>query len=453
MTISQKHAAFIGNLSFNDISESALENCKIVILDTIGVALGGSQAQHSRSAASFAYDYSEKKEATVFANDGKTSCLNAAFANGVMAHAIDFDDDYEPGAVHVGCAVIPAAFALAESRGENGKSLITAVVAGYEIACRAAGALALKEKRAGYHITGAVGGFGSAAACGKLLQLEKNQLVNALGIAGDQAGGLLQYHFDGTMLKHLHGGKAAQNGLFSALLAERGFSGSPEIYEGDYGFYNVLFGGDYNAAELTDDLGRTFKISETSLKPYPSCRSTHSPIAAALILKKRHNLAAEDIDKINLRLFSRAYRSYNKPSPGTNLQALLSEQFCVATALLRGEVTLQSFSPEALKDEKVRYLMRKIELAEDSALTDRFTKMRSRPIVLEILMKSGERFIEEVEWAPGSPANPMSESDRLKKFEDLASAALGREKMERLMDRLLNLERVENLTAVGELLH
>ncbi|UCG67031.1 MAG: MmgE/PrpD family protein [Deltaproteobacteria bacterium] len=453
MTISQKQAAFLENLSFNDISESALESCKIVILDTIGVALGGSQAQHSRSAAALAHDYSEKKEATVFAYDGKTSCLKAAFANGVMAHAIDFDDDYEPGAVHVACAVIPAAFALAESRGESGKSLITAVTAGYEIACRAAGALALKEERVGYHITGAVGGFGSAAACGKLLKLEENRLVSALGIAGDQACGLLQYHFDGSMLKHLHGGKAAQNGLFSALLAERGFSGSPEIYEGGYGFYNVLFGGDYKAAELTDDLGQTFKISETSLKPYPSCRSTHSPIAAALILKKRHNLAAEDIDKITLRLFSRAYKSYNKPSPETNLQALLSEQFCVATALLRGEVTLQSFSPEALKDEKVRYLIRKIELAEDSALTDRFTKMRSRPIVLEILMKSGERFIEEVEWAPGSPANPMSEADRLKKFEDLAYTVLAREKMERLMDRLLNLERVENVNAVAELLH
>jgi len=451
--ISQKYAAFIKNLDFDDISGSALESCKIVILDTIGVALGGSQAPHSCSAAAFAHDFSEKKEATVFAHDGKTSCLNAAFANGVMAHATDFDDDYEPGAVHVACAVIPAAFALAESRGENGKSVITAVVAGYEIACRVAGALALKEKRAGYHITGAVGGFGSAAACGKLLKLEEGQLVNAVGIAGDQACGLLQYHFDGSMLKHLHGGRAAQNGLFSALLAERGFSGSPEIFEGSYGFYNVLFSGDYNAAKLTDNLGRTFKISETSLKPYPSCRATHSPIAAALILKRRHNLAAEEIDKITLRLFSRAYKSYNKPSPETNLQALLSEQFCVATALLRGEVTLQCFSPEALKDEKVRYLMRKIELAEDNALTDRFTKMRSRPIVLEILMKGGERFIEEVEWAPGSPANPMSEADRLKKFENLASAVLDKEKTGRLMNHLLNLEKVENTATVTELLH
>lgn len=453
MTISQKHAAFISNLSFNDISESALESCKIVILDTIGVALGGSQAQHSQSAATLAFDYGEKKEATVFVYDGKTSCLNAAFANGVMAHAIDFDDDYEPGAVHVGCAVIPAALALAESRGENGQNLITAVVAGYEIACRAAGALALKEKRGGYHITGAVGGFGSAAACGKLLQLEENQLVNAMGIAGDQAGGLLQYHFDGTMLKHLHGGKTAQNGLFSALLAERGFSGSPEIFEGEYGFFNVLFGGDYNPAELTEDLGRSFRINDTSLKPYPSCRSTHSPIAAALILKKRHNLPADKIDKITLRLFSRAFNSYNKPSPETNLQALLSEQFCVATALLRGEVTLQSFSPEALKDNKVRGLMRKIELVDDNALTDRFTKMRSRPIVLEIVMINGERYIEEIEWAPGSPANPMSEADRIKKFEDLASAALGEEKTGRLMNHLLNLEKIENIATVTELLH
>jgi 2-methylcitrate dehydratase PrpD len=106
-----------------------------------------------------------------------------------------------------------------------------------------------------------------------------------------------------------------------------------------------------------------------------------------------------------------------------------------------------------LKDQKVRDLMGKIELVEDRTLTDRFIKLRSRPIVLEILMKSGEKFIEEVEWAPGSPANPMSEADRLKKFEDLASVALSKEKMERLIDRLLNLEKVENLTAVTELFH
>ena len=452
MTISHKHAVFIRNLSFNDMPESVLESCKSVILDTIGVALGGSQAQHSQSAVALVNEHNEKKEATIFAQGSKTSCLNAAFANGVMAHAIDFDDDYEPGAVHVGCAVIPAAFALAESRGENGRSLITAVVAGYEVACRAAGALPLKEERAGYHITGAVGGFGSAAACGKLLQLDEYRLVNALGIAGDQAGGLLQYHFDGSMLKHLHGGRAAQNGLFSALLAERGFVASPEIFEGEYGFYNVLFGGEYNAAELTQGLGSSLRVRETSLKPYPSCRATHSPIVAALMLKKLHNPPAEGIKKITLRLFSRAYKSYDKPSPETSLQALLSEQYCVATALLNGEVTLQSFAPEALKDEKTRELMRKIELVEDSALTDRFKKVRSRPAVLEILMQNGEKYTEKVEWAPGSPANPMSETDRLKKFEALASTVLDREKTGRLMNHLLNLEKVENIATVAELL-
>jgi 2-methylcitrate dehydratase PrpD len=452
MTISQEHAFFIKHLNFDDISAAALESCKIVILDTIGVALGGSQSSHSRSAAALAFDYNDNNEATVIAHAGKTSCLNAAFVNGVMAHAIDFDDDYEPGAVHVGCAVIPAAFALAESRAESGKRLITAVAAGYEIACRAAGALVLKEKRPGFHITGAVGGFGSAAACGKLLALDQDRLVNALGVAGDQAGGLLQYHFDGTMLKHLHGGRAAQNGLFSALLAERGFIASPEIFEGEYGFYNVLFGGEYNPSELTDGLGDSLKVCETSLKPYPSCRATHSPIVAALMLKRRHNPPVEEIKKITLRLFSRAFKSYNKPSPETHLQALLSEQFCVATALLDEEVTLQSFSPEALKDEKTRALMRKIELVEDRALTDRFKQKRSRPAVLEILMANGERYLEEVEWAPGSPANPMSEADRIHKFEELASVVLNKEKTAILMDRLLGLEKVENISEVTKLL-
>lgn len=453
MTISQQYASFIKGLQFDEIPSSAVNDCKIVILDTIGVALGGSQAKHSRIAAGFASDYGEKKESTVFAYGYKTSCLNAALANGVMAHSIDFDDDYEPGAVHIACCVIPAAIAIGEARGVTGKDLITAVVAGYDIVSRAAAALALKDQQSGSHITGSIGCFGSAAASGKLLSLEEYQLVHALGLAGEQACGLMQYHFDGCMQKHLHAGKAAQNGLFSALLAGNGFTGPPEVFEGEYGFYNVLFRGEYDPTVMTKDLGNTFRISETSLKPYPSCRGTHSPIAAALNLQNHYNIDVNEIDKIKIRLFSRAFKSFNKPSPETGLQSLLSIQYCVATALLRGRITLNDFSSEAITDGDVRELMTKIYLTEDDNLTDVFNKKRNRPIVMEISLKNGTKLEDYVEDAPGCPANPMSEADRLMKFQDLTSPVLGREKMKRLMNRLLNLERVENLTAAAELLH
>lgn len=452
MTVSQKYASFIKALQFDEIPSTAVDDCKIVILDTIGVALGGSQAAHSRIAAEFAREYEEKKESTVFAYGLKTSCLNAAFANGVMAHSIDFDDDYEPGAVHIACGVIPAAIAIGEVRGVTGRDLITAVIAGYDIACRAAAALALKDKREGFHITGPIGCFGSAAASGKILNLKEDQLMHALGLAGDQASGLLQYHFDGCMQKHLHGGKAAQTGLFSALLARRGFTGSPEIFEGEYGFYNVLFRGEYNPTVMTKDLGKAFRISETSLKPYPSCRATHSPVAAALSLKHRYKIDIKEIDKINIRLFSRAFKSYNKPSPETGLQALLSIQYCVAIALIRGKIALNDFSSEALTDGAVRELIKKISLVEDDHLTDIFNKKRNRPIVMEISLKDGAKFEDHVEDAPGCPANPMPESERFEKFENLASTVLDKGKIGRLRDFLLGLEKVDNIKEISKLL-
>lgn len=453
--LTQKLAEYIGGLSFNVIPDSAKLNCKKFIRDTLGVALRGSRTKHGKIAADFAKEFADKKEATVIGYGHKVSCLNAAFANSVMAHAIDFDDTYEPGILHVGCVVIPVALAIGEARGISGKDLITAIVGGYDVSCRVASSVApFHHTPLGYHTTGTANCFGAAAVAGKILGLSLDALINAFGIAGDSAAGLRQYHDDGSMLKHFHAGKAAQNGILAALLAQRGFTGSPQILEGRYGFCKVLSQNHYNLAELTKGLGEEFRVNETSFKPFPSCRFTHGTIEAALVLKRRYNLRVEEIERLTLRGFDVTVSGNNKPSPQTGLQAILSHQYCIATALVRGTVSVDDFwFPEKLNDGRVRELMKKIEVIEDPEFTKLYREKHMYPIELEIVRKSDEILTQRVDYLLGSPERPMSELELTNKFRGLASSVLSGTKLEELMNSIVRLEEVGNVRELAELLY
>jgi len=439
-------ANYITGLNFEAIPDEAKQSCKTFVLDTLGVAFRGAETKHGEIAADFAKEFAEKKESSVIRYGYKTSCLNAAFANSVMAQAIDFDDTYEAGGFHVGCVVIPTALALGEAKGISGKDVITAIVGGYDVSCRVASSIyPMLHKGIGYHITGIANCFGAAAVAGKLLKLNQNELMNAFGIAGDQASGLRQYHYDGSMLKQFHAGKAAQSGIFAALLAQRGFTGSPQIFEGEWGLGKVVAQGNFELSELIKDLGQDFMINKVSIKPWPSCRHTHTPIEAALTLCRQHNLKAGEIQRVILRVYALAFESYNKPSPETGLQALLSIQYCVATALVKGTVTVDDFwSQKGLRNVEVRESMKKIEMVADPALAKISQDKRNRPIELQIVTKDSQTFKHRVDYPLGSLENPLSKTDLTDKFRDLTSPALSKNKIERFMEIVENLEEIEN---------
>jgi len=448
-------AKYVSGLAFQTIPDAAVQDCKKLILDTLGIAVRGSRTRHGEIAARFIHELGGRPESTVVGYGYRTSCLNAAFANGIMAHAIDFDDDYQPGMIHVGCSVIPAALAVAESQKSSGKELICVIVAGYDVSSRVAASVApVHHTPLGFHPTGTANCFGAAAAAGVLLKLSQDELLNALGIAGDQASGLRQYHYDGSMIKHFHAGKAAQNGILAALLAKRGFTGSPQILEGEWGFCKVLSYNNYKLEELTSGLGEEFAITRTSIKPYPCCRATHPSIDAALSLQHEYGFDAEQIERIVLRVYDATFRSNNKPSPDTGLQAILSQQYCVASALIRGTVSVDDFSPEKIWDRRVRNLMSKIEVVEDARLTQSFTENRNRrPITLEIVMRDGRRFTQSIEYPLGSPENPMSLSQVSQKFCALASSVLDKIKVEKAVSSVMSLEHIKDIRGLVTLLY
>ncbi|MBA7502807.1 2-methylcitrate dehydratase 2 [subsurface metagenome] len=454
---SQRLVEYITRLNFEVILDSAKQDCKKLILDALGIALRGSKTRHGKIAANFAKEFNEKKESTVIGYGCKTSCLNAAFANGVMAHAIDFDDDYGPGMIHVGCAVIPVALAMGEVKKISGKDFITAIVGGYDVSCRVASSVApFHHTPLGYHTTGTANCFGAAAVAGKILELNEDELLSAFGIAGDQAAGLRQYHYDGSMLKHFHAGKAAQNGILATLLAQRGFTGSPQILEGGYGFCKVLSQDHYNLAELVKDLGEEFRVSQVIIKPFPSCAHTHTPIEATLMIQRRCNLELGEMESLIVHTYDLAASGIDKPSPETSLQALLSLQYCIADILVRGSISVDDFwSSERLEDERVREVMKKIKIVEDPELTRirKETHGHARPAEVEIVLKGGDVLTERVDYCSGSPENPMSELELANKFRSLAFSVLSETKLEKLMNSIMKLEEVGDVRELAELLY
>ena len=287
-------------------------------------------------------------EASVIASKLKVPALNAALANGCMGHMAEIDDYHRFSTLHPAAPIIPAALASAEAEQADGKRLLEAVVAGYEVAIRIGEAVNPSHYKF-WHTTGTCGTFGAAMAAGKIFQLNAKQMLDALGNAGTQASGLWEFASDAAMSKHLHPAKAAFNGLLAALLAREGFTGATRILEGERGFCRAA-SESFDLKRLTAGLGRRFKICEVSFKPYASCRHTHPAIEAALTLKAKYGLTARDVVKVRVGTFSTALKIAGNPKPKTPFAAKFSIQYCVAAALVYGRVWLEEFSEQALRN-------------------------------------------------------------------------------------------------------
>ena len=265
---------------FDDLPEAVIDHTKKFILDSFGVAIAGASAPGCKEVVDLIRSWGGKPEATLLGYEGKVPSPSAAFANSVMMHALDFDDTLDESALHAHVTVLPAALAVAEFMGGvSGKDLINAVTLGVDLVCR----LGLATQRPlSWVRTATCGSFGAAAASGKILRLDKEEMWNALGIVYSQTSGNAQCLVDGGLVKRMQPGFSAKAGVLSVFLAKRGITGAKDIFEGPYGFFNLYERGDYDQEKLCDELGKRFDGMKLSIKPYPSCRMTHASIDAAL---------------------------------------------------------------------------------------------------------------------------------------------------------------------------
>lgn len=407
-TISEILAEFTAGLDSSRIPGPVLERAKMRVLDFLGVALSGSQVPSSRIMTDVVRELGGTKESTIVGEKTKVSCIHAALANGTMAHASDYDDDHRSATMHPGSAVVPAALALAERETCDGARLLEGVVAGYEVACRVGEAFLGTQYHEGFHPTGACGVFGAAAAAAKILKLAPQEIVWAFGIAGTQASGLEEWKTDGSWIKRMHPGKAAQSGILSGLLAKKGYTGPATIFEGKYGFLNAFsFERTYDTRKITDGLGEVFIGHETAFKPYPCCRFLHQVIDGVLDMVRQHPFMPEDIQAIRVKTFKVGIETLMNPEerryrPKTIVDAQFSIPFVVGAAVVRKKVSLSEFTEESIYDPAILEVASKVRGEEDPEYTKGYPARF--PTWIEMELKNGSSFQRFVDIPSGDPA-------------------------------------------------
>jgi 2-methylcitrate dehydratase PrpD len=438
-------ADFASKASLGTLPHEVIVKLKHLLIDTLGVTLGALDQAHAEQARAVVAASECAPKASVFGTDLRTSAPEAAFANGVAAHGIDFDDTHK--FVHPGCAVVPAVLALAEHRDASGADVLAALAAGYEVSIRVAFAAGVEHRLRGFHPTGTCNVFGAAAGAARILGLDATTTASAIGAASSMSGGLTQYRLDGAANKHLHGGLAARSGVLSALLAEQGFHGTAHALDGELGYLNLYSdGGDL--AALTGGLGDRFDLLDTDFKPYPSCRQSHAPVDLAMQASTGHGIKADQVEKITVFIYTYADKPWYTTNavPASPLKAFLSIPYCVASTILYGRLGLEEFTQNALADPRLPALIAKISVTADTALDTNWPAERGAR--LEFEKTDGEMLVLSTTDPIGGSVKPMSVAEIIRKFDGLTEGVLspsGRAAF------LKGVEHLEDLASVRDL--
>ncbi|MBI2869031.1 MAG: MmgE/PrpD family protein [Chloroflexi bacterium] len=443
---SRELAGFLVSTGFQDLPDAVVSKTVELVIDHFGVALFGATTPWAQKVTRLLASQGGKAECSVYAAGFKTTPQNAALANGTMGHAFELEDTLST--FHPGAVVIPAALAVAERERSSGKDLITAVVLGYEVMARVAAAVHdTAITRRGHHPTGVTGSLGAAAAAGKLLKLGGAELVPALGLASNMTTGTMQFAQEGAMEKRLFAGKASHDGVLSALLAAEGYTAAASSIDGEYGFCRA-FDSQPDLPALTGDLGISFRITMTELKPYACCRLIHSPIDAAISLARGHDIKPEDISEVVLYGNQNAVSSQHCFYDVTGVQAAqYSIPYCLAAALVHRRIDTGSFSEAAFREPATLALMRRVRVEYDSEI-DPAGQMAK----LAVRLRNGESFAETVYKARGTPERPFSEVELTEKFYSLATATLPRPKADALLRLTRTLAEQEDITGLVQTL-
>jgi 2-methylcitrate dehydratase PrpD len=355
---------------------------------------------------------------SVVAHERSLSAPAAALVNGTAAHALDFDDNFHPMAGHATAVLAPAVLAVAEERGASGLAVLDAYVAGLEVQARIGDAVNLAHYERGWHSTSTIGPFGAAAACARLLGLDRHGVVAALSLAFSLAGGSkLQF---GTMAKPMHAGLAAQHGVMAAALAAGGVAGVAEPLDGEWGFRD-LFAGASSPGWGPTRIGRPLAIERYGLKTkiHPCCASAHGAIDAVVALLREHAVTPAQVDRVDVLVNRVSYDNLRYPDPRTELEARFSMQWCVALALLQGRLQLADFSPAALRRTDVRAWLPRITLRHTEPGREHPSKDNGRePAAVTVRLTDGRTLEGYAQYAKGTLAAPMDAAELAAKFDD-----------------------------------
>jgi len=439
--LSSIYADYICHTDYNNLPSRIITRAKQSIQDLIGVSLAGYKLmEFPRYVVNYMTAVGGKPEAAIISNTNrKFPALNAAFANGTCAHALELDDGHRLAGSHPGAVVIPAAIACAELCGASTKELINGVIVGYEVVIRIAMAINPSSLLRGFHTTGTTGPFGAAAAAASIMHLNKEETIGALGLAGMQGAGLLEVMHDSeaAKVKSLTPARAAMSGLFAAVMAQTGARGPAAILEGDDGFLRAM-SDKVNRKLLTRGLGKTFEIENTYTKFHAACRHVHAAIDAALETCRREQIDPKKITSINVETYPVALNLCSTIHPTTPSGAKFSLPFCIALALVKGDAGADKFSGENINDAWIQDLAGKTKLSVSSKWEKLYPDKRGATV--SITDSRRVTMSAEMDLAIGEPEKPASPEDFSRKFFNNVTLLFSKGKAKRMEEAILNLE-------------
>ena len=436
-------ADFVSGLTYEKIPAEVRERIKLLMLDSLGCAVYGANLEWCAILRSILEKLDTTRTTSIWGSDARLSSDHAALVNGTQVQGFELDDVHRKAVLHVGAVTLPALIAVAESHVRlSGRDFLTAAVAGYEIGPRVGLCMGQEHIGQGWHSGATVGIFSAAAGAARALKLNPEQTVHALGIAGTQSCGLMAAQY-GAMVKRMHAGRAAQSGLYGALLAAEGFTGIVDVFEAPYGGFCTTFSRSqdrFNLSALSTDLGRNFETMGIALKFYSCVGSNHTTLDALAGIRKRRAFALDEVKEIVVYGSQVTADHVGWPYKPEGLTAAqLNLPFCVATLLIEGDVFVDEFKPDCVDDAARIALSRKVSVLHDPDITALGAAHRHK-VRVEVHLRDGTIERETREAPRGSEQSFASTDDIIVKFRKLTRGVMASEQQDALIEAVLGLE-------------
>lgn len=444
-------ARFASALRYEDIPKEVVERIKLSVLDSIGCCLFGATLPWTRKVADLAMSEGARPVVSLMGMGKKSSLSLAALVNGTAGHAFELDDIHKESIIHMGSLATPVAFGFAEEQGSaTGSDVITAMVVGYEVGARVGNAATMSLFFRGFHPQGTSGVFASAATAGWMLGLDANQFQHALGIAGSQAGGLMAAQ-EGAMVKRFHSGRAAQSGVYSALLARAGFTGIQDVLEAPYGGFLTCYSDEPNAARLTAGLGSAWETLNVGYKPHASVTSIHTALDGLADIMRENGLNADDINRVEAGLspMTHVHCAWEYKAQGVTA-AQMNLFFGLAVIALDGMAFTEQYRESRLNDPGILDFIKRISAYVDPKIEAMGAPFR-HAARMKVTTKSGRSYEKLLLHRRGSPENPLKPGDIEYKFRHVVSPCLPKshiEKVIKLVGKLEGLSSTLDLTGI-----
>jgi aconitate decarboxylase len=438
-------AEFASGLTYEQIPAGVIERIKLLMLDSLGCAIYSAKLEWCRILRETLQALDSTHTTSIWGTAAKLSSDHAALVNGTQVQGFELDDVHRKAVLHVGAVTLPALIAVAESHAKlSGRDFLTAAVAGYEIGPRVGLCMGQEHIGQGWHSGATVGIFSAAAAAARALHLDADKTVHALGIAGTQSSGLMAAQY-GAMVKRMHAGRAAQSGLYAALLAQNGFTGIVDVFEAPYGGFCTTFSRSrnrFNLNELSSSLGHKFETMGIALKFYSCVGSNHTTLDAIADIRKRRPFTLEEIEQIVVHGSQVTVDHVGWPYKPEGLTAAqLNLPFCVATLLIEGDAFVDEFTPGCVTDKARISLSHKVKVVHDPAITALGAGHRHK-VRVEVHFRDGSTETETREAPRGSEQSFASADDIIGKFEKLARGAMSQSQQDALVEAVMGLEKL-----------